>query len=173
MNSRLPFHNFNLKDVVFDNQTNLIKANMIFKYKSSKTIQTQSDFKTDSTRILTNLKMLLHEMDARTEVAGNKINYREVLRRIGVGFPLKEGEIRLFWSEMDKIKIEWDTKLDSILFFTFLLGIIAGCLSGFFLNTMLVGSIIIGAAAWTFLFILWSQWVILEINDLIETSCNM
>lgn len=117
--------------------------------------------------------MLLHEMDARTEVAGNKINYREVLRHMGIGFPLKEGEIRLFWSEMDKIKIEWDIKLDTILFFTFLLGIIAGCLSGFFLNTMVVGSIIIGAAAWTFLFILWSQWVILEINDLIETSCNM
>jgi len=79
----------------------------------------------------------------------------------------------LFWAELDKIKIEWEVKLDALLFFTFLLGMIAGCLSYFFLNTMLVGSIIIGAAAWPFLFIIWRQWIVLEINDLINTSCIM
>jgi len=38
---------------------------------------------------------------------------------------------------------------------------------------MLVGSIIIAAAAWPFLFIIWRQWIVLEIKDLINTSCIM
>jgi len=153
---------------------------MILKYKNTKTIDGRTYFKADSTRILANLKLLLSEMDVRTDVIGNKIKYKEILRDLGSGdgkprtlFPLKEGEIRLFWAELDKIKIEWEVKLDALLFFTFLLGMIAGCLSYFFLNTMLVGSIIIGAAAWPFLFIIWRQWIVLEINDLINTSCIM
>ncbi len=150
---------------------------MLLTYKSSETIQSQPDFKADSTRILTNLKILFHEMDVRTEVVGNKIKYKGILRDGQSGdrtiFPLKEGEIRLFWSEMDKIKIEWEIKFNALLFYTFLLGLIAGCLSWFFINTMLVGSIIIGVAAWPFLFIILRQWIVLEINDLIETSCTM
>lgn len=145
---------------------------MILRYKNTKTIDGRTYFKDDSTRILTNLRFLLHEMDVRTEVVGNKIKYKEIFRP-RTFFPLKEGEIRLFWSEMDKIKIEWEIKLNTLLFFTFLLGLIAGCLCWFFLNTMLLGSIIIGAAVWPFLFIIWGQWIILEINDLVETSCTM
>ena len=154
---------------------------MILKYKSSKTIQNQSDFKTDSDRIISNLKILLHELDIKTEVFGNKIVFGQMLRAhvSGAGpgrsriMPLREGEIQLFWAEADKTKVVWEIKLNSLLFFTFLLGAIAGGLSFLFLDTKLIGSLVILLAAWTSAFLIWRQYAIFEMNDLIQTSTLM
>ena len=154
---------------------------MILKYKSSKTIQNQSDFKTDSARIISNLKILLHELDTKTEVFGNKIVFGQMLKDhvSGAGsgpgtiMPLREGEIQLFMAETDKTKVVWEIKLNSLLFFTFLLGAIAGVLSYAFLDTKLIGSIIILFAAWVSSFLIWRQYAIFEMNDLIQTSTLM
>lgn len=154
---------------------------MILKYKSSETIQNQSDFKTDSARIISNLNILLHELDTKTEAFGNKIVFGQMLSdHISGGgpgpgkiMPLREGEIQLFWAEADKTKVVWEIKLNSLLFFTFLLGAIAGALSYLFLDTKLVGSIIILLVAWISAFLIWRQYAIFEMNDLIKTSTLM
>ena len=153
---------------------------MFIKYRNSKKIQCRSDFKVDTVRIISNMKTLLHEMDARTEVEENKISYKQILRdergkseKGNTLLPLLEGEIRLNWSDMNKIRLEWEIKLDSLLFFTFLLGVISGFLSYKFLDIILIDSIIVSLAAWPFLFIIGRKWIILQIEDLIETSCIM
>ena len=146
---------------------------MLIKYRNSTKIQCRSDFKVDSARIISNMKTLLHEMDARTEVEGNKISYSQFNKAGKRIFIFHEGEIRLHWSDMNKIRLEWEIKLNSLLFFTFLLSVIAGFLSWGFLNTNLIGSVGVGAATWVFVFILWRQWIVLQMDDLIETSCIM
>lgn len=153
---------------------------MLLKYKSSQTIQGQPDFKTDATRILKNLKTLLNDIDVRTEVVGNKIIFNQINRLLQTYndhpktlMPFRQGEIQLIRFEKDQIKVEWEIKLDSLLFKTFFIGAIAGCLSCLFLDTMLVGSIVITAAAWISVFLAWRQYSIFEMKDLIQTSYLM
>ena len=153
---------------------------MILKYKSSNKIQSQSDFKTDLKRIISNLKMLLHELDARTESDENKIVFKQVFAILqsrddgpGTLIPLLDGEIQLRGSEVDKIKLVWEIKLDTLLFFTLLLGVIAACVSFLFLDTGWIDSMIAGVLAWVALFIGWRQYIIFQIGDLIKTSCLM
>ncbi|HEY3390882.1 MAG TPA: hypothetical protein VGK38_14990 [Prolixibacteraceae bacterium] len=153
---------------------------MLTKYKSSKTIQTSFGFEADSARIISNLKMLLQELDSRTEVVGNKIKYNQNFgdspgksAQGNTILPLQKGEIRLSWLDVDKIKLEWIIMLDSILWMTLLFGVIAGSLSFMFLDAKLVASVIIGAAAWFSVFIVWRQYTIVQMKDLIKTSCLM
>ena len=146
---------------------------MLIKYRNSTKIQCRSDFKVDSVRIISNMRTLLHEMNARTEVEGNKISYGPVNIGGKRHFLFHEGEIRLHWSDMNKIRLEWEIRLNSLFYFTFLLSVIAGFLSWKFLDTNLIGSVGVGATSWVFVFILWRQWIILEMEDLFETSCNM
>jgi len=151
---------------------------MLLTYKSSETIQSQPDFKADSTRILENLKTLLNGVDVRTEIQGNKIIFNRINRLLQTPneqpvtiMPLRQGEIQLIRIEKDHIKVEWEIKLDSLLFVTFIIGAIAGFLSYVFLDTMLIGSTVITAAAWLSAFLAWRQYTIFEMRDLIQTSC--
>jgi len=153
---------------------------MLLTYKSSQTIQSQPDFKTDSTRILNNLKTLLNDVDVRTEIVGNKLTFNKINRLLQTPnehpvtiMPLRQGEIHLTRFEKDQIKVEWEIKLDSLLFITFIIGAIAGFLSYLLLDTMLIGSIVITAAAWLSAFLAWRQYTIFEMRDLIQTSCFM
>jgi hypothetical protein len=153
---------------------------MILKYKSSKKIQSQSDFHSDSKRIISNLKMLLKDLDARTESDENKIVFKQVLsflqsRNNGPGtlIPLLDGEIQLRGSETEKIKLVWEIKLDTLFFFTMLLGVIAAFVSFLFLDTQWIDSIIAGVLTWIAVFIGWRQYIIFQIGDLIKTSCLM
>jgi hypothetical protein len=153
---------------------------MILKYKSSKKIQSQSDFKSDSKRIISNLKMLLNDLDARTESDENKIVFKQSLTFLqsrddgpGTLIPLLDGEIQLRGSEIDKIKLVWEIKLDTLFFFTLSLGVIAGFVSFLFLDTQWIDSIIAGVLTWIAVFIGWRQYIIFQIGDLIKTSCLM
>lgn len=153
---------------------------MLLTYKSTQTIQSQPDFKTDSTRILNNLKTLLNDVDVRTEIAGNKLTFNKINRLLQTPneqpltiMPLRQGEILLTRFEKGQIKVEWEIKLDSLLLVTFIIGAIAGFLSYVFLDTMLIGSIVITAAAWLSAFLAWRQYTIFEMRDLIQTSCLM
>lgn len=153
---------------------------MILKYKSSKQIQSQSDFNTDSKRIISNLKMLLLDLDARTESDDNKIVFKQVLSVLqsrddgpGTLMPLLDGEIQLQGSELNKIKLLWEINLGNLLFFTLVLGMIATCFSFLFLDAQWIDSIIAGTLAWIAVFIGWRQYIIFQIKDLIKTSCLM
>ena len=153
---------------------------MLLTYKLSETIQSQPDFKTDSTRILNNLKTLLNDVDVRTEIVGNKLTFNKINRLLEnyrdqpvTIMPLRQGEILLTRFEKDQIKVEWEIKLDSLLFITFLIGAIAGFLSYLLLDTMLIGSIVITAATWLAAFLAWRQYTIFEMKDLIQTSYLM
>jgi len=153
---------------------------MILKYKSSNKIQSQSDFQSDSKRILSNLKMLLKDLDARTESDENKIVFKQVLNFLqsrddgpGTLIPLLDGEIQLSRSETEKIKLVWVIKLDTLFFFTLFLGVIAGFVSSLFLDTEWIDSIIAGVLTWIAVFIGWRQYIIFQIGDVIKTSCLM
>jgi len=153
---------------------------MILKYKSSNKIQSQSDFQSDSKRILSNLKMLLKDLDARTESDENKIVFKQVLNFLqsrddgpGTLIPLLDGEIQLSRSETEKIKLVWVIKLDTLFFFTLFLGVIAGFVSSLFLDTQWIDSIIAGVLTWIAVFIGWRQYIIFQIGDVIKTSCLM
>gem|GEM_PF-678313 len=167
-------------DVVFHHQTDLINANMFLKYKSSKTIRTRSGFDIVSARIISNLKILLNQMDASTEVDGNTIRFKRLLRRyIPTGENrmksikiLREGKIQLIKLDESKIKLEWEVKLDSLAFISIMFGVLIGIMLNFALHANPVTVVFFVVLFLISTFVVGRHLIIVQMEDLIETICN-
>lgn len=152
---------------------------MFLKYKSSKTIHTKVNFEIVSTRIISNLRIMLNQLDACTEVEGNTIRFKCLLRNYtstgenrvkSIKF-LREGEIRLIQTDINKIKLEWEVKLDSIGFLAILIGLIVGSFSNYSLHIELIKAVIAGLVICSSIFLVGRYFIIAQMEDLIKLSC--
>jgi len=153
---------------------------MILKYKSSKTIHTKVGFDIVSTRIISNLKIMLNQLDACTEVEGNTIRFKCLLRNYtptsenrvkSIKF-LREGEIRLIQTDGNKIKLEWEVKLDSIGFLAMLIGMTISFFSYFSLHIELIKAVITGLVICSSIFLVGRYFIIAQMEELIGRSCS-
>lgn len=111
-------------------------------------IEKNPEFQTDSfkTKILAKLKAI----ECRTEMQENVIHFRRIVKILPRTEPgktdvfklLKEGNIEINEVDNHKIIISWTIKLDTLLFFSVVVGLIIGLFIGFANSSFLIFAVI-------------------------------
>ena len=122
----------------------------MFNYSNSieKQIKMNPDLFVNSFKM--NVMDQLKAIDCRAEIKGNVIHFRRIVRILPRTEPgktdvfklLKEGNIEINEVNKHKIFISWSIKLDTLLFFSIVVGLIIGLFIGFANSSFLIFAII-------------------------------
>ena len=110
---------------------------MQFKLTDSKTIKIRNDFDLDSDQLFGFLELFLNEIGVLTKIERNKIVFRSI-RGSTTNFGenineairiIREGEVKLIKLNDNRIKLKWEVRLNILLFWSILFGIMMSFLS--------------------------------------------
>lgn len=107
-------------------------------------IQKDPDSFVDSFR--TNVLSKLKTMECRTEIEGNSIQFKRIVRYFPHSGPgrneilklIREGSVKIEKMDSGKIKIDWEVKLEPLLFISVWTGLLAGFGFGFVNASILI-----------------------------------
>jgi len=153
----------------------------LLKYSTTieKKIHGNSDLYIDS-----HMKMIqgkLRNIDIRSEIMNDTIIFKRTVRIASdCGYSkkealkiLREGHFRIKKNKSNNIEIFWEVKLDSLLFLSIVIGIILGIILGLFVGSggiMIISSIIIGLVISTIAYLFGFSFILITIDDILETS---
>jgi divalent metal cation (Fe/Co/Zn/Cd) transporter len=84
---------------------------------------------------------------------------------------LREGVIKLEQVDSMKVRIEWEVKLDTILFLSVFVGLIVGLITGL-VSSMIVAAIISGLLFSIIGYFIGCSFIEEQINEIVETTVN-
>lgn len=123
----------------------------LLKYSNSveKTIHVNSDLYIDS--FMKKIQVSFRNFETRSEIQNDTIKFKRIVRILALsgknkieGVKLvREGLIRIERINSKRIRIFWEVKLDSLLFISFLIGLVIGLISGL-ASSLIIFSTIIG-----------------------------
>lgn len=111
----------------------------------------------------------------RTAIENNSISFKRVIHynmgeRDGLNI-LREGVIKLEQVDSMKVRIEWEVKLDTILFLSVFVGLIVGLITGL-VSSMIVAAIISGLLFSIIGYFIGCSFIEEQINEIVETTVN-
>ena len=111
----------------------------MLKYSNNIVILVEKDPDSFVDSFKTKVQLKLKTIECRTEIQGNSILFQRIVRYLpssGQGNNevlklLREGSIEIEKIDSGKIKIKWEVKLETLLFISFMAGLVAGLGFGF------------------------------------------